>query len=295
MAGASGDAGRAGPRRRPERQGRDSASGMRVDVSASRSLVLASVDDLNELRATWDELGRDDPLWAVLSTPQTRGNRWQPEEFFATGRLEIEQLMVRLKALGIDVHPQRCLDFGCGVGRLSRALSEHFERVDGVDIAASMVERARQFNGHIEGCVFTVNSERDLRLFGDETFDLIYTRLVLMHMKPRFSRAYITEFIRVLKPGGVAVFHLPSRRPARKQILYSLAMARRTLRRRARRWTGAEPGPLPSDYRHLMFPVRKATVQRLVRRAGATLVTMDESEAADALHDVMYYAVRTPH
>ena len=252
------------------------------------------MDDLSELRATWDELGRDDPLWAVLSTPQTRGNRWQPEEFFATGRVEIDGLMARLTALGLEPDGRRCLDFGCGVGRLSRALASHFARVDGIDIAASMVERARQFNRDVDACVFTVNAAPDLRLFDDGVFDLIYTRLVLMHMKPRFSKRYIGEFVRVLAPNGVAVFHLPSRRPVHRQVLYSLAMARRGIERQLRRWRGGRPRPLPPDYRHEMYPVPKATVRRLLRRAGATLVTTDESEAADHLHDVMYYVAKKP-
>jgi SAM-dependent methyltransferase len=252
------------------------------------------VDDLGDLRATWDELGRDDPLWAVLSTPQTRGNRWQPEEFFATGQVEIDELMARLQVLGLEPAGRRCLDFGCGVGRLSRALASYFARVDGVDIAASMVERARQFNRDLDACVFTVNAAPDLRLFDDGLFDLIYTRLVLMHMKPRFSKRYVTEFVRLLAPNGVGVFHLPSRRPVHRQVLYSLAMARRGLQRRLRRLSGAQPRPLAPDYRHEMYPVRKATVRRLLRRAGATLVTMDESAAADHLHDVMYYVVKTP-
>jgi hypothetical protein len=35
-------------------------------------------------------------------------------------------------------------------------------------------------------------------------------------------------------------------------------------------------------------------VQRVLRRSGATLIATDESEAADDLHDVIYYAVKTP-
>jgi SAM-dependent methyltransferase len=251
------------------------------------------VDDLSELRATWDELGRHDPLWAVLSTPQTRGNRWEPEEFFATGQVEIDELMARLKGHGLETGRRRCLDFGCGVGRLSRALASYFERVDGIDIAASMVERARHFNRDVGACVFTANPAPDLRLFEDGTFDLVYTRLVLMHMKPRFSKTYISEFVRVLAPNGLAVFHLPSRRPVHRQVLYSLAMTRRSVQRRIRRLSGGQPRPLPPDYRHAMYPVPKATVRSLLRRAGATLVMMEESAAADHLHDVMYYAVKT--
>jgi hypothetical protein len=34
--------------------------------------------------------------------------------------------------------------------------------------------------------------------------------LVLQHMPPRYVRAYLAEFVRVLSPGGVLVFQLPA-------------------------------------------------------------------------------------
>ncbi len=53
--------------------------------------------------------------------------------------------------------------------------------------------------------------ERTLTLLGDERFDLVYTNMVLQHMPPAFSARYIGEFVRVLSPGGVAVFQIPAR------------------------------------------------------------------------------------
>lgn len=83
----------------------------------------------NQLRQTWDYLGEHDPLWAILSFPQKRGNRWQLEDFFATGRDEIGALLQAVSDRFPDV-PRRCaLDFGCGVGRLTRALAAHFDHV----------------------------------------------------------------------------------------------------------------------------------------------------------------------
>ena len=40
----------------------------------------------------------------------------------------------------------RALDFGCGVGRLTRALGTRFESALGVDISAGMIEQARRLN-----------------------------------------------------------------------------------------------------------------------------------------------------
>src|SRR5690349_19056549 len=100
----------------------------------------------DRVRKQWEALGRSDPYWAVLTDPAAKGRRWDKEQFFAMGVAEIdavEQNLVRL-----DITPKRALalDYGCGVGRLSRALSHKFENVIGIDISESMLQEARAAN-----------------------------------------------------------------------------------------------------------------------------------------------------
>lgn len=165
---------------------------------------------LKALRRQWDRFGRADPLWAVLSLPDKRQGRWDETEFFKTGEREIEDVLAHARSLGIQVRRERALDFGCGVGRLTQALLPHFERVDGVDIAPSMLERAAAYNRHPGRCVFHLNERADLALFPDRAFTFIYTSLVLQHLPGDLARGYIREFLRVLSAGGLLVFHLPS-------------------------------------------------------------------------------------
>ncbi len=106
---------------------------------------------------------------------------------------------------------QTVLDFGCGPGRLTQALATRFDEVTGVDVAPAMIERARSYAGASGSrCRFEVNARPDLSMFADRTFDLVYSNLVLQHIPPELSRGYIAEFVRVLKPGGIAVFQVPS-------------------------------------------------------------------------------------
>jgi len=102
--------------------------------------------DLEDLRTTWEKLGRRDPFWAVLTLRRCKHNRWEPEAFFETGRREVEEALAYVRGLGVELRFGRALDFGCGVGRLCRALGERFDEVVGVDIAASMLDVARQHN-----------------------------------------------------------------------------------------------------------------------------------------------------
>ena len=55
--------------------------------------------DLNAWQKNWNELGKDDPLWVVLTNPAKKGGRWQPEEFFQTGIEEINGLLAKLASL----------------------------------------------------------------------------------------------------------------------------------------------------------------------------------------------------
>jgi SAM-dependent methyltransferase len=169
--------------------------------------------ELQRLQQQWNAFGEQDPLWAVLSDPAKRGGGWDQDlqEFFASGRVEVDDVLRVLADRGIRVQTGRALDFGCGVGRLTRALAERFDSCDGIDLAASMIERAREFNGDGGRMRFHHNAAPDLRLFGDGSFDFILSLIVLQHMAPGLMRGYMREFVRVLHPRGVAFFNVPER------------------------------------------------------------------------------------
>lgn len=176
------------------------------------------------LQKNWNEFAKTDPLWAILTEDGKKGNKWQTAEFFETGVLEIEKVLQQLAEKNITIERHRALDFGCGVGRLTQALANHFDEVWGVDIAPAMIEQANLYNKHSNKCRFIVNKKNVLSIFDECSFDFLYTNIVLQHMRPKYAKKYIREFIRVIKPNGIAVFQLPSER------IRSLAWYKRLLR-----------------------------------------------------------------
>lgn len=169
---------------------------------------------LERHKQEWEELAAVDPLWAILTGPERRGGQWQLAEFFDTGEAEISGVLKIADDLGEPVRRVRALDFGCGVGRLTRPLGERFRECVGLDISEGMLKLARELNEDRPNCRFVVNTAPNLEQFDSASFDFVYSALVLQHMpSPEIVEAYVGEFMRVLRPGGIAVFQMLSHIP----------------------------------------------------------------------------------
>jgi len=174
---------------------------------------------LMQLKQEWEDLAQMDPFWAILTFPDRQFGRWKVDEFFHTGDLEIEHVMKSSRPLGRPLCSESVLDFGCGVGRLTRALAGYFEKAYGLDISENMLVKARELNQPFKNCQFILNTENHLEMFTDNTFDMVYTNKVLQHISSRkIIRDYLAEFLRVLKRGGLLVFQLLSYIPVRNRI-----------------------------------------------------------------------------
>jgi ubiquinone/menaquinone biosynthesis C-methylase UbiE len=166
--------------------------------------------DIANLQTNWDQLGRTDPFWAILSVPEKIHGQWDARQFFSTGVDEINGVLQYLKGLGVEPVLGNALDFGCGVGRLTQAMCRHFEHCCGIDIAPSMIDLAGRYNEFGMRCRYHLNESDALEDFQDNSWHFIYSNLVLQHMKPEYSKRYIREFFRVLSPDGILIFQLPA-------------------------------------------------------------------------------------
>ena len=105
---------------------------------------------IEQHHADWEQLAELDPKWAILSSPDRRFGGWDDEEFFATGEREAERLLSRLDQTGGTSGRRAALDFGCGVGRISRALAGRYDEVVGVDISETMLAQGRALFPHLD-------------------------------------------------------------------------------------------------------------------------------------------------
>jgi len=167
----------------------------------------------------WEILAQLDPLWAISTFKEKKFNKWNVEQFFLKGEKLNHELSKEIKQLGYPVQFKTALDFGCGVGRVSRFIAKSFEECYGADISETMVALAKKYNQGISNCKFIVNSENNLSLFSDNYFDLVYSRIVLQHIPEKeIIKFYIREFVRILKKKGLLYFQLPSQIPLQNKI-----------------------------------------------------------------------------
>jgi SAM-dependent methyltransferase len=163
-------------------------------------------------RAAWEDWGRVDPFWAVLSEADARHGKWDRERFFATGVDMVATMLEHASHYGRPAPHGTALDFGCGLGRLTRALAPHFEHTYGLDVASTMIDEARLLDVGPEssGAEYLLHDRDDLSQFSDGAVDFLSCLLVLQHLPSRdLIETYLREFVRVLSPGGVAVVQLP--------------------------------------------------------------------------------------
>ncbi|WP_343233334.1 class I SAM-dependent methyltransferase [Streptomonospora sp. PA3] len=238
---------------------------------------------LDEVRADWTRLGSAEPLWAVCVDPAKRGGGWDDDEFLASGAAEIDAALGRLAELGLRPGRRRALDFGCGAGRLSNALAAHFARVVGVDIAPTMLDEARRLDRSGGRVDFRLNDRPDLAAFADDSFDLVYTDLVLQHLPPKLAEGYLREFVRVLRPGGAMVIGVPDRERATfKGLVFRFAPW--PLIRLAQRRLLGYPAPMR------MHPLPRARLAAVLAAGGARIADSQEYWGGDHWLHLRHYA-----
>jgi ubiquinone/menaquinone biosynthesis C-methylase UbiE len=241
---------------------------LQTRTRAGRANRDSRANRLARLRRDWSTLGREDPLWAVCVDPARRGGRWDLGEFLASGQAEIAHALVGLDDLGLCRRRDQALDFGCGVGRLTAALSDHFGGVTGVDISPPMLDQARGLHAANARCTFVHNDRPDLRQFDDASFDLVYSSLVLQHMPGDLAAGYLKEFLRVVRPPGAVVILVPEthlRTPRGLAYAYAPPALIGLIQRRV--------FGFPAAMQMHTLPARK--VRELVEPAGGRLVASE--------------------
>ena len=95
------------------------------------------------------------------------------------------------------------MDFGCAWGRIIRFWLRDIEpqNLHGFDVEERFLSLAR---AHVPGPDYRIGKPRPPLDIADNSLDLIYAFSVFSHLPRDVADAWIAEFARILKPGGIA-------------------------------------------------------------------------------------------
>jgi len=167
-----------------------------------------------DVKATWERWGKVDPYWGVCSHPEFRAGRLDDrarEAFFRSGEDDVGRTLAAVRRfVRPGFRPERTLDYGCGVGRLTIPLAREGGWVVGVDVSGTMLDEARR------NCAARRVTNVELVLAGDAgdalagvtgDFDFVNSYIVFQHVPPRLGEAITRALLERLRPGGVGALH----------------------------------------------------------------------------------------
>jgi SAM-dependent methyltransferase len=240
---------------------------------------------LGRHRRDWEDLASLDSLWAVSGKRGTT-----VEDFLETGEAEIDAVLRESRRFGLPARHERALDFGCGLGRITRVLATRFDWCDAVDISEGMLQRARELSRGTPNCSFFLNEGPGLELFPSGHFDLAYSSFVLQHMPSRSVAAeYIRELLRVTRPDGLVVFQMPAGLPVRNRL-----QARRRAYDVLRR-LGASRTLLRSMRLHpvRMIALSRSEIDSVVGACGGSVLHVEHVDESSPIAGDRYYVALT--
>jgi ubiquinone/menaquinone biosynthesis C-methylase UbiE len=110
--------------------------------------------------------------------------------------------------------PGRLLDFGCGTGQLACAFHGKGYDVTGCDVSPAMLAFARRESEEVRWCTLEANQSR--LPFDDAEFDVVVASSVLEYVED--VGGVLSEWARVLRPGGTLAFTVPNMRHRTRRI-----------------------------------------------------------------------------
>jgi SAM-dependent methyltransferase len=161
---------------------------------AARSALDRSADDTGGL-----------PLPPARLRAQAGPRHADAAYFLASGRHHADLIRSLLQENGTSIEDLGViLDWGCGCGRILRHWDRLPEtRIHGCDINPKMVGWC---DANLDFAEVALNELSPPLPYDDSAFDLVYALSVLTHLPADLQHAWVTDCLRVLRPGGFLLF-----------------------------------------------------------------------------------------
>ena len=189
-----------------------SAPAMHVECRASP----AQLSKLNQrIEQAWTTLGTEQPYHSVLTGQEYLPgniNEGSIARFWASGVREASEISAMLLRHGLaDTTGATCVEYGCGLGRITFPLAKMFRNVEAYDISPPHLKMAQEEAVRLgrENVTFHRVTARTFR-DGLSRCDFFYSQIVLQHNPPPVIGKLISMLLDALQPGGIGIFQVPT-------------------------------------------------------------------------------------
>lgn len=189
-----------------------------------------------------------------------------------------------LESLAGDLIPTtggRFLDAGCGPGGNGQWMADRGQLV-GMDVMPEAIEFASEKHTEMNLCLATVEALP----FADETFDALQSITILTHAAVGNINTALREYLRVLRPGGVALIAEPAFRVLARshdRVVHAVRRYRRGELAAAATSAGFEVGRTTYAYSFL-FPVALALAAKdRVRPLATDKSDLERGESGESV------------
>jgi SAM-dependent methyltransferase len=208
----------------------------------------------------------DPPVPPPLLRVRVTGLLAEREPWLETSATDARLIRELLERNGRPIEGMRAiLDFGCGCGRVAR----HWAGLDGPEVHGADVSAAgvRWCNRNLTHMTAVRSDPLPPLPYPDGRFDFVYALSVLTHLPEDAGRAWLSELLRVVEPGGLLLFTVHGER-FREQL--GPAEAERF--DAGELITKREPAELSGSNAYAVFHPPAYVRERLLPDAGAELV-----------------------
>ena len=139
-----------------------------------------------------------DPLYLAFEN-QFRGTREEIRE-------RLLEYVPLIKNSGAGVEGREILDIGCGRGEWLEIMRDEGLQANGLDLNSVLVEDCREKGLEVE----KNDALTYLRSLQDNSLGAITSFHLIEHLEFDYRVALFDESVRVLKPGGIAIFEAPN-------------------------------------------------------------------------------------
>lgn len=170
-----------------------------------------------EKETFWDEFAEADPYFAVSSFEKFYKENLDESlitEFFESGEEYVERIWNEIeRSLGRAFKPERALDFGCGLGRLTIPIAKRSGKAVAVDISQKMLDEARANSVRFKAAnVEFIKGDDELSALTGK-FDFVHSFIVIQHIRPGTGYVMIGRLLDLLEDSGFGALHVTYHHP----------------------------------------------------------------------------------